>query len=77
MTKQERLERAEAMISAIVRMIVSLTIPLWGVVMLILGLADRSLWWIASGGVVLGVGAILLVANPLVWPLLRDLEYDR
>lgn len=77
MTKQERLERAERTISAIARMIVSLIIPLWGLTMLILGLADHSLWWIACGALVLGVGAILLVANPLVWPLLRDLEYDR
>jgi hypothetical protein len=77
MTKQERIERVETAISAIARMIVSLTIPLWGLVMLILGLADRSFWWIGCGALVLGVGAILLVANPLVWPLVRDLEYDR
>jgi len=77
MTKEERLERAETTISVITRMIVSLIIPLWGLVMLILGLADRSWWWIACGGLVLGFGAILLVANPLVWPLVRDLEYDR
>lgn len=77
MTKQERLERAETAISAIARMIVSLIVPLWGLAMLILGLADHSLWWVACGVLVLGVGAILLVANPLVWPLLRDLEYDR
>ena len=77
MTREERIARVEKMISAVARMVVSLIVPLWGLVMLILGLSDHSLLWLGCGSVVFGFGAILLVANPLVWPLVRDLEYDR
>jgi hypothetical protein len=77
MTREERLTRVEKTIGAVARMVVSLMVPLWGLMILILGVNHHSLWWIGCGAVVFGVGAILLVANPLVWPLVRDLEYDR
>ena len=58
-------EQAEHAISALMRFVVSLIIPLWALAMLVLGVEYRSIWWLGCGVVVGGVGLLLLVGNPL------------
>ena len=66
----DRQERAEHAMSALMRFVVSLIIPIWAIVMLILGVEYRSLWWLACGLAVGVVGLLLLVGNPLASPAL-------
>ena len=66
----DRAEQAEHAISALMRFVVSLIIPLWALSMLALGVEYRSLWWLGCGVVVGGIGLLLLVGNPLAGPVL-------
>jgi hypothetical protein len=66
----DRVEHAEHMMSALMRFIVSLIIPLWALAMLALGLEYRSLWWAGCGIVVGAIGLLFMVGNPLAAPLL-------
>ncbi|MGD1026543.1 hypothetical protein [Candidatus Binatus soli] len=66
----DRVEHAEHAMSALMRFVVSLIIPLWALAMLALGVEYRSLWWLGCGLVVGAVGLILLVGNPLAGPVL-------
>jgi hypothetical protein len=70
----DRVENAEHAISALMRFVVSLTIPLWALAMLALGLEYRSLWWLGCGLVVGAVGLLFMVGNPLAHPLLDERE---
>jgi len=65
-------EKIEAAVSCVARMVISLMLPLWGLIMLILGLVWASPWWIACGAVTGGVGLILAVGNPFIWPLISE-----
>lgn len=67
-------EKAEAAIGFVARLLISLVLPAWGLSMLALGLWWGSWWWLGCGAAVGVVGAVLLVANPLIWPLVRDSE---
>jgi TRAP-type mannitol/chloroaromatic compound transport system permease large subunit len=58
-------EQAEHAISALMRFVVSLIIPVWAFTMLVLGVEYRSIWWLGCGVAVGGVGLLLLVGNPL------------
>jgi len=46
------------------RPVVSLILPLWGAVPIVLGIKDSSLWWIASGVAIVAAGAITLIGSP-------------
>lgn len=70
----ENAERAERAMSALMRFVVSLIIPLWALAMLVLGIEYRSLWWLGCGVVVGGVGLLLLVGNPLASAVLDERE---
>lgn len=61
----DRQERAEHAMSVLMRFVVSLIIPLWALIMLVLGVEYRSWWWIGCGLVVGAIGLLLLVGNPL------------
>ena len=67
-------ERAENAMSAMMRFVTSLIIPLWALAMLVLGIEYRSLWWLGCGVVVGGIGLLLLVGNPLAAPILDHRE---
>jgi TRAP-type mannitol/chloroaromatic compound transport system permease large subunit len=67
-------EQAEHAISALMRFVVSLIIPLWALVMLVLGVEYRSIWWLGCGVAVGGVGLLLLVGNPLAGTVLDTRE---
>ena len=66
----DRAEQAEHAISALMRFIVSLIIPIWALAMLALGVEYRSIWWIGCGVAVGAVGLLFMVGNPLAKPLL-------
>jgi hypothetical protein len=66
----DRQEQAERAMSALMRFGISLIIPLWALVMLVLGLENGSLWWIGCGLVVGAIGLLFMVGNPLAGPLL-------
>jgi hypothetical protein len=63
-------EQAEHAISALMRFIVSLIIPIWALAMLALGLEYRSIWWLGCGVVVGAIGLLFMVGNPLAKPAL-------
>jgi hypothetical protein len=63
-------EQAEHAISALMRFVVSLIIPIWAFAMLALGIEYRSLWWLGCGIAVGAVGLLLLIGNPLAAPAL-------
>jgi len=63
-------EQAEHAISALMRFIVSLIIPLWALAMLALGIEYGSIWWIGCGLAVGAVGLLFMVGNPLAAPVL-------
>jgi hypothetical protein len=66
----EPTEQAEHAISALMRFIVSLIIPLWALAMLALGIEYRSIWWLGCGVVVGAIGLLFMVGNPLAKPVL-------
>jgi hypothetical protein len=49
----------------LMRLVLSLVLPAWGLIMLGLGIAYGSWWWILTGLATLGVGAVGFVGNPL------------
>jgi hypothetical protein len=65
-------ERAERAVSMLMRLGISLVMPLWALAMLILGLRDRSGWWIIFGLIVGGLGALFFVGSPLTDPIFKD-----
>lgn len=70
----DRVENAEHAISALMRFVVSLIIPLWALAMIALGVEYRSLWWLGCGLAVGAVGLLFIVGNPLARPLLDERE---
>jgi hypothetical protein len=70
----DRVENAEHAISALMRCVVSLIIPLWALAMLGLGVEYRSLWWLGCGVAVGAVGLLFMIGNPLARPLLDERE---
>lgn len=70
--KQERIERGEKAVSALMRLGVSLVLPAWGLVTLSLGIAWRSGWWIGTGAAIGAIGLLFLAGSPLSDPFLRQ-----
>jgi hypothetical protein len=69
---QQRIERAKKAVSFLMRLLVSMVLPLWGVAMLVLGIEWRSVWWIGCGVAVGGVGLLMLAGSPFLDSVLRD-----
>jgi hypothetical protein len=66
-------EKLEVLVDFMLRMAVSLALPVWGAVMIGLGASWRSPWWAGCGAVVLAIGLLLAVGNPLADRSLREL----
>ncbi|MGA8569985.1 MAG: hypothetical protein WB580_19510 [Candidatus Binataceae bacterium] len=62
----ERADKVQESISWSLRLIVSLILPLWGIVLIVLGLKDGSLWWIASGVAIGAARAVTFIGSPLM-----------
>jgi hypothetical protein len=61
---------AESAVSFVMRLLVCLALPLWGLAMIGMGVADGNDWWIATGGVVLAVGVVFFAGSSLVSPMI-------
>jgi hypothetical protein len=58
------------MLSFVLRLLVGLLLPIWGLVMIILGVISGSGWWIVTGVVVLAIGIVMFAGSSLVTPFL-------
>ncbi|MGH7932100.1 MAG: hypothetical protein ACREQN_02925 [Candidatus Binataceae bacterium] len=56
--------------SRIIRFIVALLMPAWGIIMIVIGAIYGEGWWIATGAVVLAIGVVLFAGSSLVTPFL-------
>jgi hypothetical protein len=65
-------ERAERAVSMLMRLAISMVMPLWALAMLILGIREMSGWWIIFGLVVGGLGMLFFVGSPLTDPIFKD-----
>jgi hypothetical protein len=65
-------ERAEYAVSVLMRLLVSLALPVWGLVMVIIGITYVSGWWIGCGLVVGAIGLLFFVGSPLTDPIFKD-----
>lgn len=59
-------QKVDTVVSLVIRLLVSLVLPLWGLAMLALGAIYPSAWWIVSGVSVCIIGAVTFVSGPLV-----------
>jgi len=65
-------ERAERAVSNLMRLAISLVMPLWALAMLILGIRNMSGWWIGCGLVVGAIAMLFFVGSPLTDPIFKD-----
>jgi hypothetical protein len=65
-------ERAEKTMSILMRLGTSALLPLWGLIMIVLGVEFRSLWWLGTGLVVGAIGVLFLAGSPLADLLMKD-----
>ncbi len=66
----ERGGLAQRTFSFSMRLLVSLILPAWGLAMIVLRARSAAGWWIATGVVVLLIGAIFFAGTTLVTPFL-------
>jgi hypothetical protein len=66
----ERASTLEGAIGFVMRLLVSLALPVWGLATIGVGVADGNGWWIATGAVVLAIGVLLFAVSSLVSPLI-------
>ena len=66
-------QKLEQTINLLLRLLISMAMPLWGAGMLILGVVWLSVWWIGCGLAVIGVGIVFSAGSPLLEPFLRRL----
>lgn len=66
----------ERAISFVMRLAVSLVLPVWGLAMIAIGLADRNGWWMATGVVVLAIGVVFFAGSSLVSPFLGGRHFS-
>ena len=59
-------DKVQESISWILRLVVSLILPVWGVALIVIGLKYGSAWWIASGIAIGAAGAIIFIGSPLM-----------
>ncbi len=62
--------KVERTVSFMIRIVVSLMLPAWGLIMIVLGVTWGMGWWIATGLVVLAIGVVLFPGSSLVTPFL-------
>jgi hypothetical protein len=72
MRMADPVERAERVISALIRLGISAVLPLWALLMLFLGFEYRSIWWIGTGVVVGVIGILFLAGSPIANFFPRD-----
>jgi len=65
MRRVDRTEQAERAMSFMARLGISAILPVWALIMVVLGIIDRSLWWLGTGVVVGAIGILFLAGSPL------------
>jgi hypothetical protein len=60
----------ERSVSFVLRLVVSLLLPGWGLAMIVMGLLAGMFWWIATGLVVLAIGVVFFAGSSLITPFL-------
>jgi len=68
----DQVQKAERAVSALMRLGISAVLPLWGLIMLVLGVEYRSLWWLGTGVVVGAIGILFLAGSPVANLIDRD-----
>jgi hypothetical protein len=66
----------ERTVSFVLRLLVSLLLPGWGVAMIVMGVMWGMLWWIATGLVVLAIGVIFFAGSSLITPYLGGRRFS-
>ena len=61
----DQIEKAERAVSALIRLGVSAILPVWALLMIVLGLEYRSPWWLGTGLVVAAIGVLFLAGSPI------------
>jgi hypothetical protein len=67
-------EQIEATVSFVARMVISLVLPLWGLLMILAGIISAAPSWIICGAAVVGTGLVLAAGNPKVWEVVGNME---
>jgi TRAP-type mannitol/chloroaromatic compound transport system permease large subunit len=68
----DQIEKAERAVSVLIRLGIAAILPLWALIMIVLGLEYRSIWWIGTGVVVGAVGLLFLAGSPLADLIMKD-----
>lgn len=68
----DQVEKAERAVSVLMRLGIAAILPLWALIMIVLGLEYRSVWWIGTGVVVGAVGLLFLAGSPLADLIMKD-----
>jgi hypothetical protein len=68
----DQIEKAERAVSVLMRLGIAAILPLWALIMIVLGLEYRSVWWIGTGVVVGAVGLLFLAGSPLADLIMKD-----
>ena len=58
--------------SIVARLGISAILPAWALAMIVLGIVDRSLWWLGTGVAVGAVGLLFMAGSPLASLVMRD-----
>jgi hypothetical protein len=58
--------RTQDTVGFIIRFLVSLILPAWGIALIVLGAEYGLGWWIASGVAIGAAGVVIFVGSPLV-----------
>jgi len=67
-----QIEKAESAISVLMRLGIAAILPLWALIMIVLGLEYRSIWWIGTGVIVGAIGLLFLAGSPLADLIMKD-----
>lgn len=68
----DQIEKAEGVISVLMRLGIAAILPIWALIMIVLGLEYRSIWWIGTGVVVGAIGVLFLAGSPLADLIMKD-----
>ena len=63
-------------VSFVLRLVVSLLPPLWGLMMIVLGAKWAMGWWIVTGVAVLAIGVVFFAGSSMVSPLLGGRRFS-
>jgi hypothetical protein len=66
----------ERTVSFVLRLLVSLLLPGWGLAMIVMGAMWGMFWWIATGLVVLAIGVVFFAGSSLITPYLGGRRFS-